>query len=441
MALCALSLILLAAGRASAGLEDAIRTLQVMTGGLVSPAPLLEDVDGDGRLGHAEAVYPLQVAAGLRPPMACDCRPWAPPSGETVSVSTAAELAAACTLANRQGGNLTILIADGAYPLSEMLHVTADHVTFRGQSGNRDAVVLRGDGMDGVVAHIFLVAGRSFAVADLTLGWVACHGIQIQGELDADHARIRNVRFVDTGEQMLKVSVGGDGVSGDGGVVECCLFEYPAGIGPQYYIGGVDCHRGRDWIIRGNEFRHIRSPDDNLAEHAIHFWNGAQGTLVENNRIVNCDRGIGFGLGGSTHGGGLIRNNQVHTTRDVGIGLESATGAGVVHNSLFTEHYVNSIEYRFAATSGGLIANNLTNAAIAPRDGGTASLSGNFSAATAACFVNPTQGDLHLAGPFAAALDQAAPMTEAPADCDCQERPSGPAPDIGADEYAGTPRR
>ena len=84
-----------------------------------------------------------------------------------------------------------------------------------------------------------------------------------------------------------------------------------------------------------NRFKGIYCADG-LAEHAVHFWAGSRGTLVERNIIVDCARGVGFGLGDRGHIGGIIRNNVVVAGRpvlDTGIGLESAAGARVHHNT------------------------------------------------------------------------------------------------------------
>jgi hypothetical protein len=357
-----------------------------------------------------------------------------PPSGSgaTITVANVAELMNAVAQANA-GGNRIILLEDGAYTLDTMLWISGDNVTFRSRSGNRDAVTIRGQGVHGGVSHIFNVPGNNFIAADMTIGWVANHAVQIHS--DADNPIIHNVRFVDTGEQMLKVSYRpGESTSSDNGLVEWCVFEYSAGVGPQYYIGGVDAHQAHNWIVRHNVFSGIRSPNGGLAEHAIHFWSGASNTLVEHNVITNCDRGIGFGMGDSGHSGGMIRNNMVHTTRDVGIGLENASGTAVYHNTVFTENYPNSIEYRFAGTQGVAIINNLTNARISSRDGGSGRAETNVTNARAAWFANPGSGDLHLATAEPTVVDQGQPLTDVWQDIDCQPRPQGAGYDIGADE-------
>lgn len=371
-------------------------------------------------------------------PVSCECEPLPPPSGEAVSVNSVSELESAVNQANEDDGNVTILLGNGAYTLNQMLYITADNVTIRSESGNRDEVVVRGTGMDGNVPHVFLVAGKNFTAADMTIGWVANHGIQIQGEHDSDNPLIHNVHFVDTNEQMLKISRGTDSnISCDHGIVECCKFEYTAGVGPQYYIGGVDGHRCKNWIVRNNTFMHIRSPDVSLAEHAIHFWSDSENTLVENNLIIDCDRGIGFGLGNSEHSGGIIRNNMVYTSRDVGIGLENAENVRVYHNTVYTDNYFNSIEYRFSGSTGIEIVNNLTNKYIAERDGASATLESNFTDATFLHFVDVANGDLHLDENVPEIIDQGKPLEDVEYDFDCESRPMGEGYDIGADEFSG----
>jgi len=353
---------------------------------------------------------------------------------DTVVVGNVDELVAAIERANAEG-NLEILLEDGTYTLDDMLWVEGVNITVRGRSGNRDAVVIEGGGMSGPVSHVFNVTGDYFSAENMTVGRVANHGIQIHGDADCDYPRVVNVRFVDTGEQMLKVSYDpGNTAASDGGLVENCLFEYTAGVGPQYYIGGVDAHRAYDWIVRGNTFRSIKSPEVDLAEHAVHFWSDSRGTIVEKNVITDCDRGIGFGLGESGHSGGTIRNNFVHTTRDVGIGLENASGARVYNNTLYTEGYPNSVEYRFGGTSGVSIINNLANGAIASRDGGSGTLGANVTDAEADWFVDPTAGNLHLTSSVPSVVDRGQTLADVADDIDGQTRPQGPAYDIGADE-------
>ncbi len=366
-----------------------------------------------------------------------------------VVVSSVAQLEAAVINANA-GGDKTILVADGTYHLNDPLNISGDNITIRGQSGNRGAVVIRGQGMDGDVSHVFQVYGSHFTARNMTIGRVANHAIQVHGEFGASHATIANLRIVDTYEQMIKVSYNSSSPnSSTNGLVENCLFEYTAGIGPQFYIGGVDAHQARDWIIRNNVFRNIASPDpnpDRLAEHAIHFWSGSQDTLVEGNQIIDCDRGIGFGMDERTHVRGVIRNNMIyHSTRnssnaDVGIDLQSSSDTRVYNNTIFFRHgYPNAIEYRFAATTGAFIANNLTNKAIVSRDGAVGTLTHNVTSAQAGWFVDPDSGDLHLASAVPSVVNRgtaAIPGLPSPfLDYDGQRRPMGSGIDIGADEY------
>jgi hypothetical protein len=359
-----------------------------------------------------------------------------------VIAATAAELTEAIFQAN-SGADPTIILRDGTYTLDAALWVEAAGVTVRSQSRHRAAVIIEGQGMTGDVTHIFNVAGANFTVCDVTLRRVSQHAIQMQGQLNADGLRVRNVIIQDTGEQMLKVAYdqAHPEVGSDGGVVEDCLFEYTAGIGPQWYIGGVDAHNARNWIIRRNTFRGIRSPADDVAQHAINFWSNSQNTLVEGNTIINCDRGIGFGLGDRGHVGGIIRNNMIYHDAsegfaDVGIALESASDAQVYNNTIFfANSYPNAIEYRFPATTGALIANNLANRAIAARDGASGTVSHQVTEALASWFVNPEAGNLHLKSAVAVVVDQGRSIPGLTTDFDGEARPQGRGIDIGADEY------
>jgi PKD repeat protein len=360
-----------------------------------------------------------------------------------VTVSTAAELADAIASAN-QGGPDEILLEDGTYTIDATygLIVEADGVTVRSLSGNRESVIIEGEGMYGSITHIFQVAGDGFAARDMTLRGVANHAIQIHGEDDADSPLLSNLHILDTYEQMIKVSYqSGSSVGSDDGVLEGCLLEYSAGIGPQYYIGGFDGHLCGDWVVRDNTFIGIRSPSDDVAEHAVHFWSDSHGTVVERNLIINCDRGIGFGLGDRGHSGGIIRNNMIYHDSsegfaDVGIALESASDIQVYNNTIFFENsYENAIEVRFSASTGVEILNNLTNRVIRERDGAVATISHNNLGADRIWFVDARSGDLHLASPIVTVVDQGVAIAGLSDDFDGQPRPQGAGIDIGADEY------
>ncbi len=361
--------------------------------------------------------------------------------GEIVTVQTAGEFRAAIDRANTEGGNLTILIADGSYRIASTAsfpYLTASNVVIRGLSGRRDAVILEGDGMRDVEPATedgLLIAGDHVTIADLTIRGVGNHGIQVSGH----HLFVHNVRIQDTYQQMLKGAT--DRASIDSGIVQCSRFEYTDGIGPNYYIGGLDIHKGRGWIVRDNHFQDIQSPAGSVAEHAVHFWNDCADNTVERNVILNCDRGIGFGLGGSENRGGIIRNNFIYNRGagifpDVGIALETSPGTKVYNNTIVVS-YANAIEYRFAGTHDVEIVNNLSNRAIRARDGGTATLATNNTDAEESWFIDATAGNLHLVSALPGVVDGGSDAAVLVADdIDRTPRPQGNATDIGADEYS-----
>ncbi len=360
----------------------------------------------------------------------------------SVTVSTAAQLTTALSNAN-SGGDKEILLQDGDYALSNTLHVMADGVAIRSASGNRSAVTIRGQGMQGGIGNGVYVEGHNFTLQDVTIGEVANHAVQLA--VGYDNLHINNCVIRDTYEQMVKgpYDAGQMDVSCDNGLIENCYFYYTAGVGPQWYIGGVDVHNGHGWIIRDNIFQDIESPNSAVAEHAVHFWSSSSGTLVERNNIINCDRGVGFGLGERGHSGGIIRNNMIYhdaggAFADAGISLENSPDTQVYNNTVYQEHsYSNAIEYRYSGTENVFIANNLTNKAIRSRDGGSGTVRNNYTDAAAVMFADAASGDLHLASAVAGVVNAGEEISGLTDDCDGDYRTDGQ-PDIGADEYGAT---
>jgi hypothetical protein len=137
----------------------------------------------------------------------------------------------------------------------------------------------------------------------------------------------------------------------------------------------------------------------------------------------------------------MIRNNVImhsanaHPFADVGIVLESSANIDVLNNTIFQEHaYPRAIEYRFTGTQGGRVINNLTNRAIASRDGGRTDVSHNHTRATASMFTHASTGNLRLSGSIPQVVDSGLSLAEVDTDFDGRSRPQGAAHDIGAFE-------
>jgi hypothetical protein len=353
----------------------------------------------------------------------------------------------------------TLLLANGTYMLTSTLYVVnVDDVTIRGSSGCDD-VILVGRGMDnanyGNVPHGIWSNARNTVVAHLTVRDVYTHPIVFNG--GAQSPWVYNVKLLNAGEQFIKVNPLNATEGVDNGVVEYSVLEYTAGppatdhgagIG---YTNGLSIHTADNWIIRGNLFRNFHTPDTAayLWNPAVLVWNHSTNTLTERNTFINADRAIAYGLydnTGSDHQGGTIRNNAIYVqpdlmsagrkaSSDAQILVWDSPGTQVYHNTILTNgNVVKSVEVRFQ-TAGTEIRNNLADAPLGARNGGSYSQSGNLLTATTNLFVNPAGGDLHLKNTATAAIDQAPPLASVSDDIDSHPRPFGTASDIGADEF------
>jgi hypothetical protein len=319
--------------------------------------------------------------------------------------------------------------------------------------------------LDGSYAtgDLVAVAASGVTIAEVTLTRASYHLVHIVPR-DATIRRVRlyRLRLLDGAQQFVKVNPNAARTAFvDTGRVECSTFRLTDRGRPHVssdflpcYTGGIDAHGARGWIVRLNRFENIRCKEG-LAEHAVHFWTGSRDTLVERNTIVDCARGIGFGLGERTewakrypdrpaqgyvgHYGGLIRNNVVAARRpgmDTGIGLEQARGARVYHNTVYAgpqaAGYFSSLDYRFPNTVAD-IRNNLVTR-ITARDGARATLARNVESVPASWFRSPGGLDFHLRAAAAGAIDRGVPLSAAGLDIDGRPHTDGP-PDLGADEY------
>jgi hypothetical protein len=320
--------------------------------------------------------------------------------------------------------------------------------------------------------ELIQIVSSNVTVADLTLRKAYDHPIHVMTDGDDTlNTLIYDLHIVDPGQQAIKINPGTSGGYPDDGTIACSHIELGddgrSHVRDECYTGGVDAHQARGWAIRDNLIEGFWC-DSGLSEHGIHLWRGSRDTVVERNELRNNARGIGLGLatsgdgrtyaddpcpdaGGAyvDHYDGIVRNNFVFANSgplfaseygfDCGICLASACGGRVVHNTVAsTAAPFSSIEWRFATTSAQ-IANNLATHNLMERDGASATLSGNLSGQPLTLFVDASAGDLHLV-PGAAAVDQGAAIGTSICDDDIDgdPRPSGPARDVGGDEYAVT---
>jgi hypothetical protein len=384
------------------------------------------------------------------------------PGADVVWVDTATELQDAV---RNLRSNQTVVIEAGTYDLTETLYVgrfgQVSNVTIRGETGDFRDVVIHGRGMENAVNGavpngISIYDAQNVTIADLSVGEVYFHPIDIQAIQGAESVHLYHIRAFDGGEQLVKSSAGGGGA--DFCTLEYSLLEYtgelPAtdhggGIG---YTGGLHAHEADGWVIRDNLWRNFHAPDS--AAHwfapTVLMWNYSRDTLVEGNTFIDCDRAVALGLedrAGFDHQGGVVRNNFIYQTpglfsaarradSDAQILVCDSPGAVVAHNTVLTNGNSRfSVEVRWAAT-GVAFVNNLADAPVRARDGGAYSAAGNYLSATPAMFANANAADLHLVespATVASVIDKAAALGGVGGDWDGDGRSLGA--DVGADEW------
>lgn len=380
----------------------------------------------------------------------------------TVSAIQSADLP---SIVREASPGTTILLEPGVYTMtgdesSRRINIASDGITVRSSTGRRDDVIIDGEYQTN---EIFFVQASHVAIADLTVRRAVDHLIHATGRESGtiEDLRLYNLALYDSGEQFIKVNSDGQMHYVDQGRLECSLLRMTSEgrqhVETQYgggcYTGGIDAHGARGWQVRLNAFEGIRCENGSLAEHAVHFWSGARDTLVERNKIVDCARGVGFGLVESGvgrtydddpypgvayvgHYDGIIRNNLIYATSagapyfDTGIELDQARGARVYHNTLPGAATFSSIDYRFSNTQVS-IRNNIT-IRITRRDGASGTVDHNLESASFGLFRDPPS-DFRLDASASTAIDQGVLVPEAGLDLDGRPHEVG-LPDLGAYE-------
>jgi hypothetical protein len=395
--------------------------------------------------------------APLRP---ATCAPWPASSGKLVNV-TPAQAGTLHELVLNATAGTTFLLAPGSYAIAGSLRLEQANLTVRSSTDRASDVTIDAAYS---VAEAVVIRASNAAVAHVTITRAVDHAIHVSPPnegVDVTGLVLYGVALTDNGEQFLKVNPLGSAAGYiDGGRVECSTFLLTDAGRPHIerstggcYTGGIDVHAGRDWVVRNNRFEGIYCAGEGLAEHAVHFWKRSRGTLVENNVIVNCARGIGLGMGDADtgtrvytdapYGGdlghidGIVRNNIIYSDIDyfdTGIEIIQARQPRVVHNTIVSwigAGFFSSIDYRFGRTQA-VIQNNLVRR-ITARDSAKGTVDHNLENTPEAYLVSPKQGDFHLTLAASDAIDRGTTVAEAGVDLDGEQHVRG-APDIGADE-------
>jgi len=398
----------------------------------------------------AEALASPATVSRLLPQWLPQAPPLPPPKGETIAVSTVAELLHAV---GRIGAGGTVLLGEGRYKLSRPITLRDNkNISIRSAAGDPARVILSGKGWDSEARgdDILRIANcEGVTIADLTFTDCRSYGIKVEAENAPKDIHIYNCRFRNIGVRAIKGSAGRNpNVHAVRGSVRYCHFENTR-IPPAHwlfggdYISAIDMMALEDWTFSDNVFRNINGRNGG-GRAAIFIWVRSRRVVVERNFIINCDRGVAFGNPGKSTANvsgerlvyvrdGIIRNNFITGGPDCGIELWYAEHVKIYNNSIWRPEQNFSRGIRVGAgTSQTEIANNLVHGEIR-FDGGQAQLRSNHTGRLDGYFVNPTSGNLALTPAATKAIDKGLSLPDVIGDIRRHPRPERP--DLGAWEF------
>jgi parallel beta-helix repeat protein len=304
-------------------------------------------------------------------------------------VSSLAGLQRAIDKAPADGAS--IQLARGTYHQSSTLNIrNKNNITISGTGSNFNATILQGPGINNRRLGINVKVRHSNHVTlrNMTLKDSYYHGVQIKKNSDyftADH-----LQTVDNGEAGFKVASphanSGVGYS-DNGTIENSVIGFTRN-GQRHVVEGIDMVGVKNWRVRGNTIKNIKKANGRAA-YAVFAKGNAQNIVFANNVVKNSFIGLSFGGGGTgkrffRNGqskfetrGGVIKDNKIYNSDDVGIYLNKAKNFRVVGNTVLgTGIGTGAIAVRFPESSG-MIRGNKISGSIKLRNGAHAVLRDN----------------------------------------------------------------
>lgn len=377
------------------------------------------------------------------------------PTGKVVRVATIEEFKKA--LQTVEHGS-TILLSDGIYRTDSLLLQDRERITIRSESGNREKVILDGEGMavKGKRHWALALHGTSdFTIADITMRNFD-YGVYIFGDGNVQRPLIHNMKFQNIWVRGVKGTHARwvwdhwdeahrhspeqiEKVLPHDGRIQYCLFvnDRPKentndGFGGDY-ISGIDMACVARWTISDNTFVDIRGHNGG-GRGAIFVWMESREVIAERNVIVNCDRGISFGnpSGEPPHmTRGIVRNNFIVAGARQAIEFHQTADCIACNNTVYGRDfaYERTVEFQTGNRSPRFI-NNLVHGRMYMQEG--VEQQSNIVGDLTGWFVNPAIGDLHLDNKAADAAGKAVPLGEVKEDMDRHSRKAKPT--IGAAE-------
>lgn len=312
------------------------------------------------------------------------------PSGPVIRVASAIDIIAA--IEDAEDGT-TILIAKGHYRMPRDCILTSHRVVIRGETGNRDDVVLDG-GMEfdddtpvfkariGAPALIKLSHARDATIADLTVANSPKYGILFFGDGGIRNLRILNVKFHNIWARGLKGTSARrlddklfpaelHAISDTelersrpcNGEVRDCLFicdHIKRNDQDQFdgdYISGMDLMHVRNWTVHDNVFVGIRGKNGN-GRGAVFIWQESVGVRVENNIFFACDRGIALGNPSGKPGkpfhikDAVVRDNVILGGSDKAIEIDFGVNISIIGNRISSAERKDYASISMVAISG-----------------------------------------------------------------------------------------